>query len=86
MALGRIRATAIMAIGVWMLSAALVVSMPGMRVGAPRYVLGGGWACALASLGCAFAGWQRIAMWLALESATGAGADSRPGRFELTAP
>src|SRR4051812_50202900 len=40
LALGRIRTTAIMAIGVWMLSAALAVWMPGMRAGAARYVLG----------------------------------------------
>src|SRR3954471_13557627 len=86
LALGRIRTTAIMAIGVWMLSAALAVWMPGMRAGAARYVLGAGWACGLASLGCAFAGWQRIATWLAVESAAGRGTDSRPGRFELTAP
>ena len=86
LALGRVRMTAIMAIGVWMLSAALAVWMPGMRSGAGRYLLGGGWACALASLACAFAGWQRVATWLAAESAVGAGTDSRPGRTELTAP
>src|SRR6185369_6965327 len=63
LALGRVRTTAVMAIGVWMLSAALAVWMPGMRAGASRYVLGGGWACALAALGCGFAGWQRIAAW-----------------------
>lgn len=86
LALGRVRTTAIMAIGVWMLSAALAVWMPGMRIGAARYVLGGGWACALASLGCAFAGWQRVAAWLAVESAGAGGTDSRPGSFELAAP
>jgi hypothetical protein len=86
LALGRIRTTAIMAIGVWMLSAALAVWMPGMRAGATRYVLGGGWACALAALGCAFAGWQRIAAWLAVESGGGAGTESRPGAAELASP
>lgn len=86
LALGRVRTTAIMAIGVWMLSAALAVWMPGMRIGAARYVLGGGWACVLAALGCAFAGWQRIATWLALQSADGAGTESRPGPAELAAP
>ena len=86
LALGRIRMTAIMAIGVWMLSAALAVWMPGMRSGATRYVLGGGWACALASLACAFAGWQRIATWLAVESDGGTGSASRPHRAELAAP
>ena len=86
LALGRVRTTAMMAIGVWMLSAALVVWMPGMRVGAARFVLGGGWACALASLGCAFAGWQRVATWLAAQGGPGAPSDSRPGAFELAAP
>jgi hypothetical protein len=86
LALGRVRATAMMAIGVWMLSAALAVWMPGMRTGVARYVLGGGWACALASLGCAFAGWQRVATWLAVQGSPGAGSDSRPGPFELAAP
>jgi len=86
LALGRVRTTAIMAIGVWMLSAALAVWMPGMRVGAARYVLGSGWACALASLGCAFAGWQRVATWLAVESGGAAGTESRPGGPELAAP
>jgi hypothetical protein len=86
LALGRIRTTAIMALVVWMLSAALAVWMPGMRTGGARYVLGGGWACALASLGCAFAGWQRVATWLAAESAGGAAAESSPGRAELAAP
>ena len=77
LALGRIRTTAIMAIGVW---------MPGMRAGAARFVLGGGWACALAALGCGFAGWQRIAAWLAVESGGGAGMESRAGAAELAAP
>ena len=86
LALGRIRTTAIMAIGVWMLSAALAVWMPGMRAGAARFVLGGGWACALAALGCGFAGWQRIAAWLAVESGGGAGMESRAGAAELAAP
>lgn len=86
LALGRIRTTAVMAISVWMLSAALAVWMPGMRTGAARYVLGGGWACTLASLGFAFAGWQRIARWLAIESASGAASASHPGTAELVAP
>jgi hypothetical protein len=50
-------------VGVWMLSAALAVWLPGMRDGAARAVLGAGWALAFASLGCAFAGWQTISDW-----------------------
>jgi hypothetical protein len=86
LALGRIRVVAIMAIGVWMLSAVLAVWMPGLRGGATRAVLGAGWACALASLGCAFAGWQRIAAWLAVQGSGPASSESRPGPAELAAP
>jgi hypothetical protein len=86
LALGRIRTAAIMAIGVWMLSAALGVWMPGMRTGATRYVLGAGWACALGALGCAFAGWQRIAGWSAMEDASGSADAARPGPAEQAAP
>jgi hypothetical protein len=59
-ALGQVRTVAVMAIGVWMLSAALVVWLPGMGAGAARALLGAAWASAIAALGCAFAGWQRI--------------------------
>jgi hypothetical protein len=86
LALGRIRITAVMAVAVWMLSAALAVWMPGMRAGATRIVLGCGWGCALSSLGCAFAGWQRVATWLAIESPGGAGTESRAGGPERAAP
>jgi hypothetical protein len=60
-ALGQMRMVAVMAIAVWMLSAALAGLVPGMRAGAGRWLLGGGWAFVLATLGCAFAAWQRIA-------------------------
>ena len=84
-ALGQVRLVAVMAIGVWMLSAALAVWMPGMRGGGARYLLAGGWAGALGALGCAFAGWQRIAAWSAHDSARQA-LESRPGVAELSAP
>jgi hypothetical protein len=86
LALARIRTTALMAIGVWMLSAALAAWMPGLRTGVTRAVLGAGWACALGSLGCAFAGWQRIATWLAVGSLADGRTESRSGRPELAAP
>ena len=60
-ALGRVRLVATMAIGVWIVSAALAAWLPGMHRGIPRAVLGSGWACAIAALGCAFAAWQRVA-------------------------
>lgn len=61
--LGQLRLLAIMAIATWMLSAALAVWLPGMRAGIPRGLLGAGWALAFGSLGCAFAGSQRISEW-----------------------
>lgn len=73
-ALGQLRLIAIMSVAVWMLSAALAVWLPGMRDGLPRLMLGGGWALAFASLGCAFAGWQRVSEWT-----TRAGADALSG-------
>jgi hypothetical protein len=54
-----------MAIGTWMLSAALAVWLPGMRAGLPRGLLGTGWALAFGALGCTFAGSQRISAWTA---------------------
>lgn len=60
-ALGRLRLVATMAIGVWIVSAALGVWLPGMHGGVPRALLGAGWACAIAALGCAFAARQRVA-------------------------
>jgi len=64
-ALGQLRLLAIMAIGTWMLSAALAVWLPGMRAGLPRALLGTGWALAFGALGCSFAGSHRIAVWTA---------------------
>ena len=73
-ALHQLRLVAIMAIGVWMLSAALAIWLPGLRTGVPRVFLGLGWALAIASLGGAFAGWQHVATW----SADAAGAAAQP--------
>src|SRR6478609_701013 len=64
-ALGQLKLLAIMAIAMWMLSAALAVWLPGMRAGLPRGLLGLGWALAFAALGCTFAGSQAISRWTA---------------------
>jgi hypothetical protein len=66
--LGQLRLLAIMAIGTWMLSAALAVLLPGMRAGIPRGLLGTGWAFAFVALGCTFAGSQRVTDWTAASS------------------
>ncbi len=58
--LGQIRLVAIAAVAVWMLSAALSAAVPGMRAGTARMLLGGGWGCAIAALGCMLSAWQRI--------------------------
>ncbi|HEY7499568.1 MAG TPA: hypothetical protein VH740_13705 [Vicinamibacterales bacterium] len=60
--LGQLRLIAVMAVGVWALSAALGVWLPGMRDGVPRVLLGAGWVCALAALAYAFAGWQHVSI------------------------
>jgi hypothetical protein len=80
-ALGRIRVIAIMTIGVWMLSAALGVWLPGMRAGTARWVLGAGWGFVLASLGASFSAWQAISQRGASESGHAA-----PGAAETIAP
>jgi hypothetical protein len=61
--LSQLRLIAVMAIGVWALSAALGVWLPGIREGTPRLLLGGGWLFAFGTLGCAFAGWQSVSAW-----------------------
>jgi hypothetical protein len=70
--LGQLRLLAIMAIGTWMLSAALAVWLPGMRAGLPRGLLGTGWAFAFAALGCTFAGSQHVSAWTAGSASGGA--------------
>jgi hypothetical protein len=77
-ALGQLRMIAVMAICGWALSAALGVWLPGMRTGLPWALLAAGWALAMATLGTAFAGWQRISAWTA---------ETRAGAVEpLSAP
>jgi hypothetical protein len=84
--LGQIRLIAVMAIGVWMLSAALGVWMPGMRTGLGRGLLGGGWFFVLATLGCGFAGWQRISEWTASHVDEAPSVPSGPALAERLAP
>lgn len=84
-ALGQVRIVAAMAIGVWMISAALGVWMPGMREGIARGLLAGGWAFVLAALAAAFAAWQRISAWSA-STAGGNAASGGPALAERLAP
>ena len=76
-ALDQLRLIALMAIGVWALSAALSVWLPGMRAGVPRGLLGVGWALALGALATSLAAWQRVSAWTAETRQT----DRRRGGF-----
>lgn len=62
-AVGRLRLVAVMAITIWVVSAALGAWLPGMRAGAAWWLLAAGWLCVLGTLGGAFAGWQRVERW-----------------------
>ena len=64
-ALGQLRVIAIMAIAIWMLSAALLVWLPGIGSVVPKLLMGGGWALSIAALGCAFSAWQHVSTWSA---------------------
>lgn len=46
-----------------LVSGVLAAWLPGMRTGLPSAMLSGGWALALAVLGCVFAGWQQVTVW-----------------------
>jgi hypothetical protein len=69
---GRVRLLAIAAIGVWMLSAALAVWLPGMHAGPPKWLLGGGWLLVLAALASSLSSWRALSL-------TSSSADGRPG-------
>ena len=61
--LAQLRLVAVMAVGIWAVSAVLGVWMPGMREGLPpRLLLGAGWVFVLAALGYAFTGWQYVSL------------------------
>jgi hypothetical protein len=69
-ALGQLRLIAVMAVGLWALSACLSVLLPDMRGGVPRALLGTGWLLAIGTLATAFAGWQHISRWSAEDGVT----------------
>jgi len=81
-AVARVRTIAVMALGVWMLSAALGVWLPNMRTGAGRWLLGGGWTFLVFTLGCAFFAWQQIESWSASDRLP----ERSPSVAELVAP
>lgn len=63
--LAQLKLVSVMAIGALGLSAALSVWLAGMQDGLPRILLGAGWLFAIAALGSAFTGSQRISAWSA---------------------
>jgi hypothetical protein len=85
-ALSQLRLIAVMALGAWMLSAALAVWLPGMRSGVPRALLGAGWALAFAALGCTFASWQQISAWTVATASATSGSDSPTSAAASAAP
>ena len=83
-ALGQLRLIAVMAVGVWMLSAAIGVWLPGMRTPVSKSLLGAGWALSIAALGCALVAWQHVSAWSARDSTV---PGERPShRAETAAP
>lgn len=64
-AISQFRLLAAVAVLIWVTSAVVVMLVPGMRVGAGRLLLGAGWGALIAALGCAFAGHNQVAAWLA---------------------
>lgn len=85
-ALGQLRMIAVMAVAVWMLSAALGVWLPGMRETVPRVVMGIGWGASIAALGCAFLAWQQISSWSASSGDGGAPAEAPRSLPAASAP
>jgi hypothetical protein len=77
-ALGQLRLIAVMAFALMMVSAALGVWLPGMRMMAPRILMGSGWMFAIIALGCAFVGWQHVSAWTAAAGPAPGGAPDRP--------
>ena len=59
-ALAHLRTVSVMAIGVWMLSAALAVWIPGMHAGLAKGLLGGAWLFVLIALAAAFSAWRSV--------------------------
>ena len=77
----QLRLVSVMAIGIWMLSAALGVWLPGMRTGLPRGLMAGGWLLSIATLGYTFAAWQGVSL-----SSSGAADAPLPGSGETVQP
>jgi hypothetical protein len=68
--LAQLRTVALVAAGVWALSAVLAVVVPGMRADVPRAILGVGWLCAIGSVGAVVTASQRLARWRVAEAAS----------------
>jgi hypothetical protein len=87
-ALGQLRMIAVMAFGVLMVSAALGVWLPGMRMLGPRVLMGTAWVLAIGALGTAFAAWQQVSAWTCTPGplADTAGAVSPVHRAAAAAP
>jgi hypothetical protein len=81
-ALNQLKLIAVFAGLVLLVSAILAAWLGGMRSGIAAVFLGGGWALALATLGCMFAGWQEVTVWASAPDPPPAGTS----RFANIAP
>lgn len=64
-AIAQFRLLAGVAVLIWVTSALVAILVPGMRAGAGGLLLGAAWGALIAALGCAFAGNNQVAGWLA---------------------
>lgn len=80
---GRVRLLAIAALAVWMLSAALAVWLPGMHVGAPKWILAAGWVAVLATLALSLSAWRGLSLSSAAEIRPGASLAESAGMWCL---
>ena len=81
-ALNQIQLIAVFAGLVLLVSGILSAWIVGMRTGAPAALLTAGWMMSLATLGCAFAGWQQVSVWASATEPPPAGTS----RLVATAP
>src|SRR5262245_25287177 len=62
-ALAQLRLVGVMAFIICMMSIAVGVWLPGMQSVVARWLMGVGFALAVAALGCVFAAWQHVFVW-----------------------
>lgn len=79
-AVAHARLVAILAVVAWIVSAALLVFLPGAHAGAARAVLATGWTVLFGALGTAFASYHQATSWLGRLRPGGADPGEVPAR------